>query len=322
MTMTIETSSAAVEQWVITTVVPALAERGALPAEAAAAIASVAAPDTPPERRKLVADELRDNSWSLAPVDREIVWLIAGIMAPRSRWMLDTTSLPDRLIDELGLRQTVELARTNAVVLAALVANHPRIAAMAAALDAIERVREELADRDWSPEAQRLMWAAARLADQADLSVVINTSPDGLRMQILDVPEVLLDAPYRAGVDQGGYRVRDLDLRPIITEILALDASLPHSKDAVWPAGASERREQLYVRAWHMARAADWPVGVDHDPADQERPLVAVITLPNGVQLRGHVRPGRLPEQDADVIPWDGRPRDLAGIVAWLVGAC
>src|SRR5690606_27161059 len=100
----------AVEQWVITTVVPALAERGALPAEAAAAIASVAVPGIPPERRKLVADELRDTSWSLAPVDREIVWLIAGIMAPRSRWLIDTTILPDRIIDELGLRRGLSVA--------------------------------------------------------------------------------------------------------------------------------------------------------------------------------------------------------------------
>src|SRR5690606_19437524 len=304
----------AVEQWVITYVVPALAERGALPAEAAAAIASVPAPGTPPEKRRAVADELRDTSWSLAPADRELAWLTAGIMAPRSRRLtdtplrpdslpdqlgprrpprvgprprarLDTSILPDRIIGELGLRRVVSLARADEAVVAELVRHHPRIAAMSAALDAIARVQAELADRDWSPESQRLTWAAARLADEADLSVIINTSPDGLRLLILDAPEVLLDVPYRPGIDQGGYRVRPIDLRPVIAELLALDASLSHDKDAVWPRGASERREQLLVRAWYMARAEGWKVGIEHDPTDTKRPVVAVITLPSEVQL-------------------------------------
>lgn len=307
-----------VEQWILTHVVPALAERGALPPDAAAAIEAAAGPDTPPERRKLVADQLRDESWALAPVDREIIWVLAEVLAPRSRWLIDIpTILPDRLIDELGLRQTVLLARADETVLAALV-RHPRIAAMDKALDAIARVQAELDGRGWTPEAQRLMWAAAKAADEADLSVTIDTHPDGLRILILDAPEVLLDVPYRPGIDQGGYRVRPLDLRPVIAELLALDASLSHDKDAVWPRGASERREQLLVRAWYMARAEGWSVGIDHDPTDVKRPTVAVITLPNGVQLRGHVSSGRIPE-DADRIPWDGRPRDLVGIATWLV---
>lgn len=309
---------AVIEQWVLTHVCPELAERGALSPETEAALASVAAPGTPRERRKLVADQLRELLYMNVPDDREVVRQLVQIMDP-PWWVHDVADLPDCLIDALGLRRVVELARTNAVVLAALAAEHPKIAAMNEALDAIARVQDELAAHDWSPEAQRLMWAAAVAADAADLSVTISTSPDGLRMLILDAPEVLLNAPYRPGIDQGGYRVRDLDLRPIITEILALDASLPHDRDAVWPEGASERREALYVRAWNMARAAGWKVGVEHDPGDPVRPLVAVIVLPNGVQMRGHVRPGVLPEQDADVIPWDGRPRDLVGIVTWLV---
>jgi len=197
----------AVQQWVLTAVVPALAERGALPPEAAAAIASVAAPGTPPERRREVADELRDTSWSLDPADREIIWLLARVLSPRSRWSLDPVSLPDKIIDALGLRRVTMLARADEAVLEALVRHHPKVAAMSAAMDMIERVKAELAGRGWTPEVQRLAWAAAQLADTAELSVVFDTSPDGLRLMIID-DEVLLDAPYRLGIDQGGYRIR------------------------------------------------------------------------------------------------------------------
>jgi len=308
---------AAIQQWTLTYVCPELAERGMLPPEAAAAIEDVAAPGTPPERRREVGVRLWDAVWSWQdPADREVGWLIARILDPL--WSLDPTSLPDCLIERLGLRQVTMLARDDKAVLAALAANHPRIASMDKALDAIARVQAELDGRGWTPEAQRLMWAAAKAADQAEMSVVFDTHSDGMRLLIIDAPEVILDVPYRPGIDQGGYRVRPLDLRPVIAEILAIDASLPHDKDAVWPRGASERREQLLVRAWYMARAEGWEVGIEHDPTDAKRPIVAVIVLPSGVQLRGHVRPGRLPG-DATVIPWDGKPRDLVGIVTWLV---
>lgn len=307
---------AAIKQWTLTHIIPALAERGLPEVVALAAVASM---DTPPEQRRAVAAQVRATARSWR--DREIIGLIVSILDPHPRWTLDTpVSLPDALIVQLGLRQVVALARADETVLAELVANHPRIAAMDAALNAIARVQNEIAGIDWSPEVQRLAWAAARAAEDAELSVTIDTCPDGLRLLIVDVgdDEVLLDVPYRAGIDQNGYRVRDLDLRPVVAEILALDAALLHDRNAVWPDGASARRENLYVRAWHMARAAGWRAGIDHDPADPERPVVAVIALPSGVQLRGHVRRGVLPE-DADVIPWDGRPRDLAGIAAWLV---
>lgn len=304
---------AAIQRWMRAHVIPALAERG-VPVAAMAT-------DTPDEQWQATIDRLMAaaESWR----DRELVGLIASVLEPHPRWTLDApASLPDALIMRLGLRQVVSLARADETVLAALVANHPRIAAMDAAMDAIKLAQSEIAGIDWSPEAQRLAWAAAKAADAAGLSVTIDTCPDGLRLMIIDNDddEVLLNAPHRAGIDQEGYRVRDVDLRPIITEILALDAALPHDRDAVWPRGASERREELYVRAWHMAKAARWRTGVDHDPTDSKRPVVAVIVLPSGVQLRGHVRRGAIPEKNADVIPWDGRPRDLAGIVAWLVG--
>jgi|ADGO01.1.fsa_nt_gi hypothetical protein len=309
--------SAAIQQWVLTQVCPELAERGLLPPEAAAMLLSVRSMDTPAEQRRAVGAQLRATPLQ----DREVSWLLASVLDPR--WTLDPVSLPDVLIARLGLRRVVELARADEVVLAALVRHHPRVAAMDKVLDAITLVLNELAGRDWSPESQRLTWAAARAAEKAGLSVTITTSWDELRLLIVDSDdgEVLLDSPYRAGVDQDGYRVQGLDLRPVITEILALDASLPHSKDAIWPDGASERREDLYVRAWYMARAAGWQVGIDHVPADPERLVVAVVTLPSGVQLRGRVRRGRLPE-DGAVIPWDGRPRDMLGVAAWLVGAC
>jgi len=204
----------AVQQWMLACVCPALAERGLLPPDAAAAIEAVAAPGTPPEKRRTVADQLRDASWSLDPVDREIIWFIARILYPRSRWSLDPVSLPDTIIAQLGIRRVTMLARADETVLEAMTTSHPRIAAMNAALDAIARVQDELAGRGWTPEGQRLAWAAAQLADTADLSVVFDTSPDGLRLLILDAPEVLLDAPYRGGIDQGGYRVWPLDLRP------------------------------------------------------------------------------------------------------------
>ena len=307
---------AAIKQWTLTCVIPALAERGLPEVVALAAVASM---DTPPEQRRAVVAQVRATARSWR--DREIIGLIASILDPHPRWTLDPVSLPDALIAQLGLRQVVALARADETVLKAMVADHPRIAAMDAAMDAITRVNDEIAGSDWSPEVQRLAWAAARAAEDAGLSVTIDTCPDGLRLLIVDVgdDEVVLDVPYRAGIDQSGYRVRDLDLRPVVAEILALDAALPHDRNAVWPDGASARRENLYVRAWHMAKAAGWQVGVDYDPADPERPVVAVIVLPSGVQLRGHVRFGVIPE-DADVIPWDWRPRDLAGIAAWLVG--
>lgn len=305
---------AATQQWVLTYVVPALAERGLLPPEAEASLLSVRGMDTPPEQRRAVGAQLRATPLQ----DREVSWLLADILDPR--WTLDTpTSLPDVLIAAIGLRQVASLARADEVVLEALL-DHPKIAAMDAAIDSIKLVLDELAGRDWSPEAQRLAWAAARAAEKAGLSVTIDTDEDGMRLLIIDNDddEVLLNAPYRPGIDQDGYRVRPIDLRPVVAELLALDASLPHDRDAVWPAGVSERREDLYVRAWHMARAAGWRTGIDHDPADSERPIVAVIVLPSGVQMRGHVRRGRLPE-DGAVIPWDGRPRDVLGIVTWLV---
>lgn len=307
---------AAVEQWVLTYVVPALAERGLLPPEAEAALTSVRGMNTPPEQRRAVGAQLAEaTTWQ----DREVSWLLASVLDPR--WTLNTPiSLPDTLIAALGLRQVTSLARADEMVLEALVRHHPRIAAMDKVLDTIKLVLDELAGRDWSPEAQRLAWAAAKAAEQAGMSVTFDTHPDGMRLLIVDPAdgEVLLDAPYRPGIDQDGYRVRPLNLRPVVAELLAIDAALPHGRDAAWPAGASERRESLYVRAWNMARAAGWKVGVDHDPADPERPIVAVIVLPSGVQLRGHVRRGLLPE-DADRIPWDGRPRDVLGIAAWLV---
>ena len=319
--MTYATSSdadldAAIKQWTLTYIIPALAERGMPEVVALAAVASM---DTPPEQRRAIVAQVRATARSWR--DRDLIGLIASVLDPYPRWTLNApASLPDALIMRLGLRQVVALARADETVLKAMVADHPEIAAMDAAMDAIARVNDEITGSDWSPEVQRLAWAAAKAAEAAGLSVTIDTCPDGLRLLIVDVgdDEVLLDVPYRAGIDQSGYRVRDLDLRPVVTEILALDAALPHDRDAVWSNEVSARREDLYVRAWHMACAAEWQVGVDHDPTDPERPVVAVIVLPSGVQLRGHVRRGVLPE-DADVIPWDGRPRDLAGIAAWLV---
>ena len=310
---------AAIQQWTLTYVVPALAERG-LP-EVVAVATAMTSMDTPAEQRRAAVAQLRATARSRR--DREIIGLIASILDPHPRWTLDTpVSLPDELIARLGLRQVVALARADETVLKAMVADHPEIAAMDTAMDAIARVKDEIAGSDWSPEVQRLAWAAARAAEAAGLSVTIDTCLDGLRLLIVDVgdDEVLLDVPYRAGIDQNGYRVRNLDLRPVVAEILALDAALSHDRDAVWPDGASARREALYVRAWYMAGAAEgWRAGIDHDPTDPERPVVAVVVLPSGAQMRGHVRRGVLPE-DADVIPWDGRPRDLPGIAAWLVG--
>ena len=309
----------AVEQWMLTAVVPVLAERGMLPPEHAAAIASVASPNTPPEQRRAIADELRATVQPWQDRRQTLAWLLASILDPR--WTLDApVSLTDMLISRLGLRQVVALARADEVVLSAMVADHPRIAAMVDLEKWLALVRDEITGSEgWSPEVQRLAWAAAQAADSAGLPVTIDTHPDGLRLLIVDGDEVLLDAPYRAGIDQDGCRVRDLDLRPVVAELLALDAALPHDRDAVWPVGASERREALYARAWHMARAAGWQVGVDHDPTDPERPVVAVIVLPSGVQMRGHVRHGSIPEDGIDVIPWDGQPRDVAAIAAWLV---
>lgn len=315
---------ATIQRWMRAHVIPALAERGV-------PVAAMASMSTSDERWQATVDQLMAaaESWR----DRELVGLIASVLDPHPRWTMDgASSLTDALIMRLGLRQVITLARNDKAVLEAMVADHPKVAAMDAALDAIKLAQNEIAGIDWSPEAQRLAWAATKPAEAAGLSVTIDTCPDGLRLMIIDNDDdkVLLNAPYRGGVDQDGYRVRDVDLRPVVAEILALDASLPHDRDAVWPDGVSKRREELYVRAWYMARAAKWrdmyqdhaagwQVGVDHDPTDTKRPVVAVIVLPSGVQLRGHVRRGAIPEKNADVIPWDGRPRDLAGIAAWLV---
>lgn len=317
----------AIQQWMRIHVIPALAERG-MPA-----VLAMASMSTSDDRWCATVDQLMATAGSWR--DRELIGLIASVLDPYPRWTLDgASSLTDALIMRLGLRQVVTLARNDKTVLEAMVADHPKVAAMDAALNAIKLAQNEIAGIDWSPEAQRLAWAATKPAEAAGLSVTIDTCPDGdgLRLMIIDNDDdrVLLNAPYRGGVDQDGYRVRDVDLRPVVAEILALDAALPHDRDAVWPDGVSKRREELYVRAWYMARAnkwrtmyqdheAGWQVGVDHDPTDTKRPVVAVIVLPSGVQLRGHVRRGAIPEKNADVIPWDGRPRDLAGIAAWLV---
>src|SRR5512138_907243 len=117
---------AAVEQWVLTYICPELAERGMLSPEAEAALLSVRGMDTPPEQRRAVGAQL-----------------LADILDPR--WTLNPTSLPDVLITALGLRQVTSLARADEVVLAELVANHPRVAAMDKVLDAIKLVKDELA---------------------------------------------------------------------------------------------------------------------------------------------------------------------------------
>ncbi|MFS8535934.1 MAG: hypothetical protein FWJ65_12335, partial [Limnochordales bacterium] len=101
------------------------------------------------------------------------------------------------------------------------------------------------------------------------------------------------------------------DPRPLVAELVALDAGLDHTADAAWTARMSERREQLLVQLWQMARSLWYKgfwAGIDHDP-DNPRPTVAVIVLPNGAQIRGHIREGVLPE-DARVIRWDGHQRD------------
>src|SRR5690606_41698724 len=104
-----------------------------------------------------------------------------SVRDPPPRWTVDPVGLPDALIAQLGLRQVVARARGDETVRRAMVADHPRIAAMDAAMDAITRVNDEIAGSDWSPEVQRLAWAAARAAEDAGLSVTIDTCPDGLR---------------------------------------------------------------------------------------------------------------------------------------------
>src|SRR5512138_1775317 len=132
---------AAVEQWVLTYICPELAERGMLSPEAEAALLSVRGMDTPPEQRRAVGAQLRATA--SVQQDRKLVELLADILDPR--WTLNPTSLPDVLITALGLRQVTSLARADEVVLAELVANHPRVAAMDKVLDAIKLVKDELA---------------------------------------------------------------------------------------------------------------------------------------------------------------------------------
>src|SRR5690606_31798030 len=184
MEMTYATSSdadldAAIKQWTLTYIIPALAERGMPEVVALAAVASM---DTPPEQRRAIVAQVRATARSWR--DRDLIGLIASVLDPYPRWTLNApASLPDALIMRLGLRQVVALARADETILKAMVADHPEIAAMDAAMDAIARVNDEIAGSDgsdWSPEVQRLAWAAARAAEDAELSVTIDTCPNGL----------------------------------------------------------------------------------------------------------------------------------------------
>src|SRR5690554_1294598 len=123
----------AIQRWMRAHVIPALADRGV-------PVAAMASMSTSDERWQATVDQLMAaaESWR----DRELIGLIASVLDPHPRWTMDApASLTDALIMRLGLRQVATLARKDETVLAELVANHPKVAEMNAALDAIKLTR-------------------------------------------------------------------------------------------------------------------------------------------------------------------------------------
>ena len=107
----------------------------------------------------------------------------------------------------------------------------------------------------------------------------------------------------------------------MVAELTAIDAVMPHDPHAQWPETVAARREELLVRLWRTAHGSAWwrwdvpaPVaGYDRDHSDPHRPLVLVVQLPDGPQIRGHVAADAVDEwelADAAVMPWDGAARE------------
>lgn len=180
----------------------------------------------------------------------------------------------------------------------------------------------------WSPEGHRQAWAAAAHAVRGGRHVWVEANPDGLALVIAGGEEQV-SLPLRAGIDSAGYRRTPPDLRQTIAELTAVDAAMPHGDAHEWPATVAARREELMVRLWRTVHGAAWyrwdtpaPVaGYDWDHRDPRRPLVLVVQLPDGPQIRAHVRAHAVDEwelADAPVMPWDGTAADYAERVEWL----
>lgn len=116
--------------------------------------------------------------------------------------------------------------------------------------------------------------------------------------------------------------------RALIAELTAIDAGLPHDPDAEWPEALRRRRDYLIRRLWIGARVAHadgWDAWRSTDPSDPQRPDIAVIILPTGLQLRYHVSdPYWLPRRptglDRPDVPYDGLSREQRreAIARWL----
>jgi len=180
----------------------------------------------------------------------------------------------------------------------------------------------------WSPEGHRQAWVAAAHAVRGGRQVWVDANPFGLALVIAG-DEEQVSLPLRAGIDSAGYRRTPPDLRQTVAELTAIDAAMPHGEPHEWPAAVAARREELMVRLWRTVHGAAWyrwdtpaPVaGYDWDHRDPRRPLVLVVQLPDGPQIRAHVRADAVDEwelADAPVMPWDGTPADYAERVEWL----
>lgn len=182
----------------------------------------------------------------------------------------------------------------------------------------------------WAPEGHRQAWVAAAHAVRGGRQVWVETNPNGLELMIAAEDGEPASLPLRAGIDSAGYRRTPPDLRQTVAELTAIDAAIsPHDEPHEWPTAVAARREELMVRLWRTVHGAAWyrwdtpaPVaGYDRDHRDPHRPLVLVVQLPDGPQIRAHVRADAVDEwelADAPVMPWDGTPADYAERVEWL----
>jgi hypothetical protein len=111
-------------------------------------------------------------------------------------------------------------------------------------------------------------------------------------------------------------------LRATLAELQAIDAGLPHDPESEWPEDIAWRRHDLVLRLADLALRAGWTVGWDHDPTDPRRGKVQVVVLPDGRQVRKHMR--SLVDGGGTVhLPWDGQTTraDVARAIAEYLAA-